>query len=361
MNRILERLRIAWAIAAKDINSAFKNKTILSLMGTVAFLIVFYKYLPRLGSDGSLMTLVVYDQGESDLAYLLEDHPEFAFYAVPEMYRLERAVGREPGLWMGIVFPADLDQTLARDESVALDGYVAHWTKKADVAQMQAFFQDQLSDAMGVPVYIQPVEEGIYPRPDWGGVGFTTSASFIIVLMLVGYTVVSHLLVDEKQTRTMDALLVSPASVGDVLMGKVIAGVVYGSAAMTVVLAFNGTVVVHWGLALLTTLIGTLFSVGIGLLLGSLFSLKQQLTLWGYLAMNLLLLPVFLVIMTDLLPEVFIDVIQWVPSVALSWIYRVSFAESIPAGPVALRLGAVLVSTVLLYCVVWLGLERSRE
>lgn len=361
MTGILARLRIAWAIAAKDITGALRNRTILSLMGTVAFLIIFYKYLPRLGSDGSLPTLVVYDQGESDLVYLLEDHPEFAFYEVSEMYRLERAVGREAGLWMGIVFPVDLDRALERDEPVTFDGYVAHWTKKADVAQMQAFFQDQLSDAMGVPVVVRPMDEGIYPLPDWGGVEFTTSASFVIVLLLVGYTVVSHLLVDEKQTRTMDALLVSPAGVGDVLFGKVIAGIVYGLAAMAVVLAFNGVVVVHWGLALLATLVGTLFSVGIGLLLGTLFDLKQQLTLWGFLAMNVLLLPVFLAIMTDLLPKVLIEIIQWIPSVALSWIFRVSFAESIPAGPVALRLGAVLASTAILYAAVWLGLKSSRE
>jgi len=360
MNRLLARLGIAWAIAVKDITGALRDRTILSAMGTVAFLIVFYKYLPRLGSDGSLPTLVVYDQGDSDLVYLLEDHPEFVFYEVPEMYRLERAVGREPGLWMGIVFPADLSQRLERDESVTLDAYVAHWTAKADVAQMQAFFQDQLSDVMGVQVYVQPAEKGIYPLPDWGGVEFTTSASFVIVLLLVGYTVVSHMLVDEKQTRTMDALLVSPANVGDVLVGKMIAGVVFGLAAMAVALALNGVVVVHWGLALLITVVGTLFSVGIGLLLGTLFELKQQLTLWGFLAMNILLLPVFLSIMTDLLPKVLIEIFQWIPSVALSWVFRVSFAENIPTGPVVLRLGAVLVSTAILYAAVWLRLEWSR-
>ena len=43
--KLREHLRIIWAIATKDIVDAIKNKTTLSVIGAVFFLMVFYQIL----------------------------------------------------------------------------------------------------------------------------------------------------------------------------------------------------------------------------------------------------------------------------------------------------------------------------
>ena len=96
--------------------------------------------------------------------------------------------------------------------------------------------------------------------------------------------------------------------------GKALAGVFYCLVTAAAVFAFNAALIVHWGLAILAAIFGSLFTVSLGLLLGSIFENKQQMTLWGFLLLNVMLVPAFLSIMTDLLPRAVTDLIRWVPT-----------------------------------------------
>jgi hypothetical protein len=98
--------------------------------------------------------------------------------------------------------------------------------------------------------------------------------------------------------------------------------------------------------------------VGLGLLLGTLFGSRQQLTLWGFLLMNVLLLPMFLVIMDDLLPPAVVTILHWVPTSVTAWLVRASFLPRPPAGQVLLRLGYVLAWAAAMYA---LGAWRVRR
>ena len=171
---------------------------------------------------------------------------------------------------------------------------------------------------------------------------------------MMGVQLVPTLIFEEKQTKTMDALLVSPASISQVVVGKALAGLFYVLVSAGVMFAINWAGVVHWEVALLFVLGIGVFSVGVGLVLGSFFERQQDVA-----SLTVLLLVVFIgALFVDMLgldmPAVVQAMLAWVPSVALAEILRFVFLESTPWVQVWTNLGSVLGISLLLYGgVVW--------
>jgi ABC-type Na+ efflux pump permease subunit len=173
-------------------------------------------------------------------------------------------------------------------------------------------------------------------------------------MLIAGVFIVPLLMLEEKQSKTLDALLVSPADPGLVVLGKALSGSLYCLIAVGAVLALNHTLVTQWGFALLTAFCGVLFSVSLGLLLGSIFEVKQQLTIWGFVALNVLAIPLFLSLMDDILPDGVMTVIHWIPTVALMKLFRVSFSNSASLSVFGRELSLVLGSIgIILAAVIW--------
>jgi ABC-2 type transport system permease protein len=352
---------MVWAIAAKDVTDAIRNKTILANLATIVFVVVFYRFLPALGSQGELPRLMIYDAGDSSRIAALEARAAFRTYVATSPEQVEAFVGRADQPRMGIVLPADLDQALSAQEPLAVEGYLPHWATPRQAEGLRAFYEAELSAWAGQPVQIRTEGHDVYPRLEWGGLSFLTSLTVVLALTLTGILTVTHLMLEEKQTRTLDALLVSPASIGQLIAGKALAGAVYCLVAAAGVFALNATVITHWGLAILGAACGAALSVGLGLLLGSIFQVKQQLMLWGFLLLNVLLVPVFLEIESGLLPEGIHAVMRWVPTVALARTVRLSFVNQVPWGTFAANVGLVLVGAALLYLAVRWRVGKMAE
>jgi ABC-type transport system involved in multi-copper enzyme maturation permease subunit len=230
-----------------------------------------------------------------------------------------------------------------------LDAYASYWIDEGRVQELRQVIGDELSfyagslTSAGASVEIKPQVSRLYPMdPTTPGSGFMVSVAVVLVVTMIGVLVVVHLMIEEKQAQTLDALLVSPASPLQLLLGKAVTGVVYCAIGVLAVYALNAAYVVNWGMALLAGACGALFTVGLGLLLGTLFESRQQLTLWGFLLMNVLLLPMFLVIMDDLLPPTAVSIMHWVPTSVVAWLARASFLPRPPVAQVLVRLVCVL-------------------
>jgi ABC-type transport system involved in multi-copper enzyme maturation permease subunit len=353
MSKWQDRLRVIWAIAAKDIGEGIRNKTILSIIASTVFLVLFYRFLPALESADSLPRLTVYDMGQSRLVAALENSTQFEFRELYSLDKVETFVGSADDVRLGLVLPSDLDQALAAGQPPVLEGYVTHWASPSEVTEIQMFFEGQLAELAGQPVRIDP-RNVVYHQVGWGGFSFLTALGIVFSLVTMGSIAVTHLMLEEKQAQTMDALVVSPASAGQIVVGKAVAGIVYCLTAAAVVFVLNAAVIVNWGLLILATLCGALFTVALGLLMGSLFDTRQQLTLWGFLIFAALLLPVFLVIMSDILPEAVVASLRWIPTVALSQVLQMSFSNHAPLGQILTSLAIILAGGMLvLLSVVW--------
>lgn len=212
----------------------------------------------------------------------------------------------------------------------------------------------------GNAIHIE-IEEIIYHAPDAMGEIRTTALIIVYALFYVGLFTTPHLMMEEKQTKTMDSLLVSPASVKQVVAGKALAGLAFVLIAVTAALAFNWTFIVDWNVAILGLFSGALLGVSLGLLLGLLFDNKQQLNTWMMILAQPLLISLFLSVIDPIFPQIVRDLISWIPTVALSLVFRYAFSSGATADQIITSLAVVLGSAVLLLALVaWKVLRMDR-
>ena len=95
----------------------------------------------------------------------------------------------------------------------------------------------------------------------------------VMVTIVVGGTMVpATSLVEEKQKRTLRALVTTPATVGEVYLAKGLAGILLSTFVGVFVLSINQAFGAQPGLLILTVILAAAFSATLGLLLGTLTS-----------------------------------------------------------------------------------------
>jgi ABC-2 type transport system permease protein len=98
----------------------------------------------------------------------------------------------------------------------------------------------------------------------------------LLASLMVGITFIPLLLLEEKEKKTLRMLLVTPASVADILVGKLLVVLVFQLAITSVVRAILGGFTGAVPFVLLYVSLGACFSLSSGLLFGSLFSSVQS-------------------------------------------------------------------------------------
>jgi len=225
---------------------------------------------------------------------------------------------------------------------------------------VKARVADRLESISGDPVRIE-IEQLVDYAPDAMGEMRITALIVVYALFYVGLFTTPHLMMEEKQTKTMNSLLVSPASVPQVVAGKALAGLFFVLVTASAALAFNWTFIVRWDIAILGLLGGALLGVSLGLLLGVLFENKQQLNTWMMILAQPLLISLFLSAIDPIFPQIVRDLLAWIPTVALSLVFRYAFSSGTSMGQIATSLGIVLGSAMLLLMgVVWKVVAMDR-
>jgi ABC-type Na+ efflux pump permease subunit len=352
-------LRVIWAIAWKDILDGWKNKTILANLIVVTLMILFYRSLPNWENNTDVPNVLVYDAGNSSLVVTLEESTTVNLRQYDSQPEIERALARGGIPELGLVIPADFDQTLETGEALQLDGYVLHWVSDEAAEELKQVAEAEITSMTGNGVHINLEGNRVYTQADSTGLAFLASVSVIFSIAMLGLLVTPHLMIEEKRARTIDALLVSPASGGHVITAKALAGLFYCLIAAGIALAVNASIVTQWWLAILATIGGALFMVAIGLLLGNHVKVRQQLGIWVFGLNFILLIPVFLSIMKDLIPETVLKVFQWIPTIALSKVLRVSFSNQSSLASVGPELALMFGSTFVL--LTWLAWSVRRS
>jgi ABC-2 type transport system permease protein len=357
-----ENLRIIWAIAAKDIGDAIRNKITISIIIGVAFLMLSGQAMPLLLKLQALPRAYYYDAGVSSLLPDLAKSKDYQLVKISSRDELDNIVAESSSAVLGLVVPPDFDQKVKGGGRVLLEGWVVHWVKPQDVDEVVSFFEQELSRQMNVSLEINIEGNTIYPGTNADGQPFMFTLSLVVATITIGSFLVPLLMMEEKEKHTMEALLVSPASYSQVVLGKTIAGLFYCMIAAAVVLVINFSMVSQWGVAILAVLGGAFFTVAIGLLVGTMFEHQGSMNMWLGLILILLIMPVFLEqTVGERLPDVISAIVPWLPSVAMAKLVRVSLSNSLVLDQVALNLGIMFGFTaLLLVAVVWRikGMDR---
>jgi ABC-2 type transport system permease protein len=290
--------RVVAAIARKDIVDAIRNRYLLiALLTPLLVALLFRVLLPGINSLNTL-TIVVHDPGNSLLVAQLRTTPKInlvesgsADAAASEVEK-SKAVG-------GLVVPTNFDADVAAGKQPELTIYVNNKKSSIEQAAFRQLLEQHVLSLVEQPVPARLIWIDLAKEPSsqkGGGLNLNQMLLPLLLLLafaMTGALVVPLLLVEEKEKRTLDFLLTSPASLTEIITGKALTGVVYSLLITGVLLALNHKLIGNWPLTLLTILLGLLFIVAIGLFMGSLFQNTMQVNTWAGLVLFVLLTPSF--------------------------------------------------------------------
>ena len=350
-----DNLNIIWTIASKDILDAIKNRMIISQIVAVTLILLSVKALSW-AIQPPYTPIMIFDPGNSSLTQALDDSPDFRVQRAVSLEELQGVIGNMGfglGPELGIAVPSDYDQGLDSKNNLEINGYVS-WANRTKAARLKMEFESAFLELTRQPIIVNLEGHIISPPTEIGLLGGIITVFAVTIILLMGVILVPTLMLEEKQTRTMEALLVSPASINQVVIGKAIAGFFYILVTAAIVYIIYWTGVVNWGLTLLFVLGSGLFSVGLGLLLGLLFKNQQEMTGWLSLTIVVITGSIFVVLIGLEMPAWLDTLIQWLPSVALARIFWASFSTQAQIGQVLRNLSIVLVTSGILYgFVIW--------
>lgn len=225
--------------------------------------------------------------------------------------------------------------------SLAVEANLAHGVRAQAANELVAGAEQVLGAMIGRPVAIQV--QAVFPTLDNGGHTAMVALGLVLATTLITGTLVPYLILEEKTTHTLDALLVAPVTVNQVILGKGLAGVVYGLLAAAVLLAFNLSLVNLWSLMVLAVLALVLTGVGLGLLVGTFVENEGAVQMWILLLVFLLMVPLLTVALgSSRLPTWALQLAAWFPTAASYDLARLSFGAAWSASQIWPRLVAVL-------------------
>ena len=353
--------RVILAIAAKDITDGIRNMNTLIVVAVVLFMLIFYRYLSALDYDAGRPTLYVFDRGSSALVRGWKTNQLFSVHQTSSASILLAVVGE--GLYpeLGISIPADFEEQISKSSTVTVQGYTVYWLEQADIDQLTARFERLVAETSGTTAAVQVKIERLYPQPGAWGVGMTVGIGLVFTQVMIGISLIPHLMFEEKQFKTLDALLVSPAGPMQVTLGKALAGWFYGLMAGAVWLAINWTFFTCGWAAVAAVLICSPLIVCVGLIMGTLFENRQQYSVWAWVVALVLFVPLFLGLEISIFPDWLTATMHSLPSWTMFSITNHALTEQLDWGRFLTQGGLLILYLILLVSLeAWLLRRTDR-
>ncbi len=279
MTRTFSRMAIILAIIRKDLKEFLREKlfSFLSALALIMYIVLFW--LMPVTVDEKL-TLGVHHVGlEPLMATLTEAYGDGviikAFPSCPDLIRAVSGKGeRTDKVSMGICFPEHFREKLETGGQPTLQVYAAPEVPPELRRTMSGFAQDIAYAAIGedLPVTL-PEKEAVVLGRDRSGdqIPFRDRMlPFLVVLVLFTESLVlASLISGEVHDRTLAALRVTPAGIGDILSAKVLFGTLLAFVQVMILLIAVGAWGPHRGLLVVFMLLGALMASGVGMLTGA--------------------------------------------------------------------------------------------
>lgn len=289
--------RIVAAFARKDIVDAIRNRYLLVALTTPLFVAILLRVLLP-GVSNLNITVVVHDPSNSTLISELRAVPQLSFVQAGSAEEVSKQVENSKAVG-GIVIPANFDADVAAGKQPELVSYINSERSAVEQGLFRQLLDRQVSSLLKTPPPARLTWIDVHKETNaQTSVELSLNQMLLPLLLLLTFTmtgtfVVPLLLVEEKEKRTLDFLLTSPASLAEIIAGKALTGVVYSVLIAGLLLAINNKLVGNWPLTLLTVVLGILFVVAVGLFMGSLFQNTMQVNTWASAVVFVLLAPSF--------------------------------------------------------------------
>jgi ABC-2 type transport system permease protein len=292
------KLRVVSAITRKDVVDAIRHRYLLSALITPLFVAILFRVLLPSGESRSLLTMVVHDAGGSGLVSELRKSPQITVVEAASADATAGEVEKRKAIG-GLIVPVGFDADLAASKQPELTVYVNNEKTIFEQAAFRRVLDRTVRSFAKQPEPVLLTWVDVNKGANEQISGGTSLDQIMLPLLLlltlgmIGAFVVPLLIVEEKEKRTLDFLLSSPASLNEIIAGKALTGVVYTLLIASLLLGINRRFVQNWPLTLLTIVLGLLFVVGVGLVIGSLLKNTMQVNTWAGLVLIILLVPSF--------------------------------------------------------------------
>jgi ABC-2 type transport system permease protein len=286
------------AITRKDIIDAIRHRYLLTALITPLFVALLFRVLLPGGSPRNILSVVVHDSGNSVMTAALRKTPQISVIEAASADATVNEVEKRKALG-GLVVPANFDADVTAGKQPELTVYI---NNKKTIFEQTAFRRlvDQLVESLvkhPEPARLVWIDvDKDFDQPTRRAPALDQMLLPLLLIMTFGMTgalVVPLLLVEEKEKRTLDFLLASPAGLKEIITGKALTGIIYSLLIAGLLLGINRQLVGNWPLTLLTVLVGMLFVVAVGLFMGSLLNNTMQVNTWASSLLLVLLAPSF--------------------------------------------------------------------
>ena len=318
---------------------------VISLVVSLIFGTLFTEK-PRLG---------IVDEGNSQLVAMAQETASIISREYDSVFEVKEAVANGH-VDVGIILPADFDSSVRQGKKTHITGFVSGESLAKNGTILGVTLFDLIREVAGQepPVEIESTTLG-----DEVSIPWNQRLLPLIVLMAVflgGLFLPATSVINEKEKRTLTALLVTPTTIGDIFIAKGLVGVILSLFAGVVILLLNQAFGVEPLLLVVVLALGSIMAVGLGLLLGAV--LKDITTLFAVWKFGGILLfgPAFI--------YMFPQIPQWISRLFPTYYILQPVIEISQGGgslaDIATNLFILIGLDILIILIVILALRRSR-
>ena len=238
---------------------------IWSIVAPLAFTLVATLAFGTLFSDRP--ELGIFDRGDSQLVVMAQglDSIDTSEYESTE----DLIKATESGaVDIGIVLPVGFDNTVTQGETVPIEAYIWGESLAKDRITLPVTIADLVRELAGqeVPVEIESITLGEEAGTPWN----ERLLPFLILMGIFfgGLMLPSTSLIEEKQKKTLEALVISPASIGEIFVAKGTLGITLSIFMGVAILLLNQAFGSNTLLLIGVLALGAVMAVEIGLICG---------------------------------------------------------------------------------------------
>lgn len=295
MHKFLNRLLNSrlWALAIKEINQILRNKQLIFLLvfpPTIQLLVFGFALSP----DVKFLKLGIVDYADTQISRELVAAMTENQIFLPQRYLFSEAELAEQvrlgQVTAGVVIPPDFDRQFKRGQSpeiqVLIDGTDANTAGIANGYMAQIVNQFSRRQSNASPPLIEPEVIFLY-NAGLNSTWFFVPGVLGLVLTLTSSLVSSSAVVREKDTGTLEQLLMTPAAAWEILLAKIVPlfilliGDVFLALAVAKIvfnLPFRGNMLVF----VLVSAIYLFVGISIGILLATIAKNQRQVVLTSF-------------------------------------------------------------------------------
>jgi hypothetical protein len=324
-----EHFRIIRIIAGKDIIDAIRNRLILTILASVAFLMLSSQAIGLIAGLNEEPVVYVFDEGRSSVLKTAVRSREMRLDEVRTIEDLKSSVGSSPDIALGIVFPITFDAEVESGRPINVDVYVSNRIGEEEALFTAEEIRKDLSALTDADLNLQISSERAYPLENSSDYPMMLGFGLVMGVMAIGLILTPYLIIDEKSTHTLDAMLISPARHVHLVTGKFITGMIYALTASLLVLLISSSWIANWGIMAAAVFLGAAFASILGLLAGVFFDQASSVNMLGGLSIAVLMLPMyFWHRISTSLSATTANIISWLPSIRMYRLVRQALTYS---------------------------------